>query len=64
VELKDLVSEDVHSFDVSRWLSRYEDDYDVCREIAVAKPGVQPLPRKTNAISCPLINSNVTNVSS
>jgi len=44
--MKDLFSEDVYTFDVDRWLSRYEDDFDVCRELAIAKPGVQPLPRK------------------
>jgi len=46
VVLKDLVSEDVYTVDVDRWLSRYEDDLDVCRELAVSKPGVQPLPSK------------------
>jgi len=44
VDLKNLVSEDVYSVDVNRWLSRYEDDFDVCREFAVSKPGLQPLP--------------------
>jgi len=46
VVLKDLVSKDVYTVDVDRWLSRYEDDLDVCRELAVSKPGVQPLPSK------------------
>jgi len=42
--MKDLCSEVEYSMDVYRWLSRYEDDFDVCRELAVAMPGVQPLP--------------------
>jgi len=48
--MKDLISEDVYTIDVDRWLSRYEDDFDVCRELAVAKSGVQPLPSKGDAI--------------
>jgi len=42
--LKDLVSKDEYAVDVNRWLSRYEDDFDVCRELALSKPGLQPLP--------------------
>jgi len=49
VELKDLVSDDVYAVDVSRWLSRYEDDCDVCRELAISKPEAQPLPSQQDA---------------
>jgi len=48
--MKDLFCDDVYTIDVDRWLSRYEDDFDVCRELAVAKSGVQPLPSKGDDI--------------
>jgi len=59
--LKDLVSEDVYTVDVNRWLSRYEDDFDVCRELALSKPGVQQLPRTENVLHFALKVQSSTN---
>jgi hypothetical protein len=44
VKMKHVVSKEVYSARVNRWLSRIEDDFDVCREVALAPPGRQPLP--------------------
>jgi len=55
--LKDLVAENVYTLDVNRWLSRFEDDFDVCRELAVSKAGVEPLPSEAKLIS--LVNKVV-----
>jgi len=73
VVLKDLVSEDEYTLDVNRWLSRYEDDFDVCRELAISKPGLQPLPSKEtikDALFCiqdsefhPQLNVHIANIS-
>ena len=42
----DLVGGDTLQFQVQRWLSRKHDDYDVWRELPVARPGETPLPGK------------------
>jgi len=60
--LKDLVSEDVYNLDVNRWLSRYEDDCDVSREIAIAKPGVQPLPSKIEAVLINFLHHQILDI--
>ena len=33
-------------FSCNRWLSREEDDGEICRELAVMRPGEKVLPRK------------------
>jgi len=51
----------VYTVDVNRWLSRYEDDFDVCRELALSKPGVQQLPRTENVLHFALKVQSSTN---
>ena len=42
--MKNALKEEMHMFEVNRWMSRTEDDRDVWRELPVKIPGKQPLP--------------------
>ena len=44
VKMKNLITDDLLSFKVNRWLSRSQEDSDVWRELPVVWPGEDPLP--------------------
>ena len=41
--MKNLVTEELFTFKVNRWMSRLQEDNDVWREMPVVSPGKQPL---------------------
>ena len=45
--MKNLVSEELLTFRVNRWLQRGEEDCDVWRELPVVRPGQKPLPGRS-----------------
>ena len=46
VKLINNKEDEEFNFDVSRWMSRDEDDQDICRELPFVYPGEDPLPGK------------------
>ena len=48
--MRDMNSGQQFTFRPNRWLSRYEDDKDICRELPIVHPGANPLPGTVLAI--------------
>ena len=44
MKLTNQKTDDVYKFEVNRWMSRNEDDFDVWRELPVVLPGQPVLP--------------------
>jgi hypothetical protein len=44
VKMKHLATKELINLQLNRWLAIDEDDYDLCREIAISHAGKRPLP--------------------